>query len=56
MIPVDPLKKQSQKALANYKDDISSNNFPTSAHSWSLEPSELKKIQKYFGLIKKNKL
>jgi len=50
------LKKQSQKALTNYKDDISSNNFPTSAHSWSLEPSELKKLQNYFGLIKKNKL
>ena len=50
------LKTQTHKALSDYKDDINSNNFPNSNHSWSMESSELKKLQKYLGLIKKNKL
>tara|TARA_B100001750_G_scaffold46139_1_gene34380 strand:+ start:5598 stop:6428 length:831 start_codon:yes stop_codon:yes gene_type:complete len=50
------LKKETQKALSNYKNDVTFNNFPTNNHSWSLEPSELKKLQKYFGIIKKTKL
>ena len=50
------LKTQTQKALGDYKDDINSNKFPTSKHSWSMESSELKRLQKYLGLIKKNKL
>ena len=50
------LKTQTHKALSDYKDDINSNKFPTSKHSWSMESSELKRLQKYLGLIKKNKL
>ena len=40
------LKTQTQNALSDYKDDINSNTFPNSNHSWSMESSELKKLQK----------
>ena len=50
------LKTETLNALIAYKKDILLVNFPTSDHSWSLKPSELQKLRKYFGEIKKAEL